>query len=120
MDSNNAAAAAAATASEGRGQLLHVIKATAECVLVASQFVLSCNGVRNLGACGCRPSSPSLVRGGRRAHVVRQAAGCAGAAAASPARQGAVAEARCSGTGVPCPQFTNLAYGLPDGYHFAI
>ena len=45
MDSNNAAAAAAATASEGRGQLLHVIKATAECVLVASQFVLSCNGV---------------------------------------------------------------------------
>jgi hypothetical protein len=47
MDSNNnAASAAAATAPEGRGQLIHVIKATAECVHVASQFVLSCYGVR--------------------------------------------------------------------------
>jgi len=44
MDSNNNAASA--TAPEGRGQLIHVIKATAECVHVASQFVLSCYGVR--------------------------------------------------------------------------
>lgn len=62
----------------------------------------------------------ALVRVDRRAHIVRQAAGCARAAAASPARQGAVAEAHGSGTGVPCPRLTNLAYGLPDGQHFAI
>lgn len=45
MDSNSNNDAATTTASEGRGQLLDAIKATAECVLVASLFLQSCYGV---------------------------------------------------------------------------